>query len=640
MRLTELRLTSFRSYSETVFNTAAPRVLVAGENGTGKSTLREAVRWLLTGHNGITDARGSGADLLAPEHSSLIQVEATLEPLGLVKRRRNNGIQEFAVGDAKGEPSLQQQVLYGRLKTTPAFLDAVLETEHFLRLHHADAKGLVLSLLDVKVVLDYEQCIMGGWCSKHGSDAPHRYDGSAGPLREELTLEQLDARYKAAFEDRKAAKVRLRAHTVPAKPAESFPPVVDIEAQIAKLRADLAVHQQDVGMLVGKRQTLEAALRGYADSSYASHPDVETLRSTIQTLEAEAATLRNAREVPQPALEDRPVNFVENAFILKNQREALMAFNPKDGCVLDAQIACPLQKRKVTGRIREIDIQLSAMPPADVAAQPITLTWAAVDGATSYDISTHKPDLRKMQIDHDLPILRERLAQAEGIEAREAERLREIAAIQTQIAALDTPDPEKVAAMEALQGRISKGEMVLKAAVAYWQTMERLEKEAAQHAAMEAVVARLEGVCESLGPNGARVQALEQAIGRFTEAINASLKPFGWTVRFDLDPWTVVVNQRQLQTYSESEQFRIGIAMQLAIAQVSGLSFAIIDRLDMLDAKNRSLATQMILSSPLEQVFILATREPTAPLPSGKGLLAYRLGKQGGRSVILEGVGA
>jgi hypothetical protein len=106
-----------------------------------------------------------------------------------------------------------------------------------------------------------------------------------------------------------------------------------------------------------------------------------------------------------------------------------------------------------------------------------------------------------------------------------------------------------------------------------------------------------------------------------------------------VDPWQVVVNGRPIQTYSESEQFRIGVALQLAIAELSGLSFAIVDRLDMLDVHNRALATKMIFASPVQQVLVLSTRELEQALPKIPGALVHRLGKIDERTVVLETVG-
>ena len=64
MKLTQVELTSFRSYAGVTLDLNAPRVLIAGLNGVGKSSLRDAIAFCLLGHCRGTDARGAGADIL------------------------------------------------------------------------------------------------------------------------------------------------------------------------------------------------------------------------------------------------------------------------------------------------------------------------------------------------------------------------------------------------------------------------------------------------------------------------------------------------------------------------------------------------------------------------------------------------
>jgi hypothetical protein len=138
------------------------------------------------------------------------------------------------------------------------------------------------------------------------------------------------------------------------------------------------------------------------------------------------------------------------------------------------------------------------------------------------------------------------------------------------------------------------------------------------------------------------VQALATALGPFQTTVNETLSGFGWTVTFQVDPWQVQVNGRAVDTYSRSEQHRIGIALQMAIAQMSGLGFAVVDELDMMTAGNRELMGRVLYNSKLDQVIVLSSREPETPLPDAiriPGMIAIRLGSADGRSVVLEQVG-
>ncbi len=207
--------------------------------------------------------------------------------------------------------------------------------------------------------------------------------------------------------------------------------------------------------------------------------------------------------------------------------------------------------------------------------------------------------------------------------------------------------PDQDSEISTLEGRIAKGKELLVKARTHWTLLDQYETALKRQQKAKADVDELERLVELLGPKGARVAALSEAMGKFEAAINPYLAAFGWTVTFSVDPWDVLASSggaiggesmRPVETYSRSERFRIGIALQLAIAQLSGLNFAIVDETDMLDAANRAIVTKMLLTAPLEQVLILGTRETKVELPKVPGVLAYRLVTQDGRTAIAETV--
>jgi hypothetical protein len=115
-------------------------------------------------------------------------------------------------------------------------------------------------------------------------------------------------------------------------------------------------------------------------------------------------------------------------------------------------------------------------------------------------------------------------------------------------------------------------------------------------------------------------------------------------VTFEVDPWRVLINNRPFQTYSKSERWRIAVAIQLAIAATSGLGFAMLDEVDILDADTRWKLLQMVLGpslTDLTQIFVLGTREDDRVLPPARnGLLSMRLKSVGGWSGVVERVDA
>lgn len=79
-------------------------------------------------------------------------------------------------------------------------------------------------------------------------------------------------------------------------------------------------------------------------------------------------------------------------------------------------------------------------------------------------------------------------------------------------------------------------------------------------------------------------------IGSFTEGLNRHLAVSGYTCNFALELFEIRINSPEahhtglfLKYLSDSEQFRFGVALQIALAIVTGLQFVVIDRADVLD---------------------------------------------------------
>lgn len=601
MKITRLELRSFRSFVDTTLDLDAPRVFICGVNEAGKSSVREAIRWLLTGkakdHDGATlDQEGLAPAGIEP---LTVSVSGVVDPLGSMARTIGEpGHSRFQVGQLVGTPAGQQQALYDTLGTSEPFLHAILDTSTFLRLHHAEAKALVLGLLNVVV---------------------HVGKGTAPD--ECLSLDQLDAAYKTAFEDRRIAKAKLKTLSIPASPEGSFATIPAIEARLEALRVELAVLHQQVGVTVGHRQRIQSQIHEHAGriSAVLIVPADATRPGQIADLEARIAIREAAIDDIAEAMPTLPSNRpTRDLNALRYRAEALTTHQPKQGCVLDAEIACPVHKLKFTNRAKDILADL------DKEASRPELTPDTVNPLTV---------LRK-----ELACLKHLQVESGIAAASRANQQAEVDQLSAELSALpDTAIQE--AEIATLQERIQKGEAILKAATAHQEAVRRRDLALKAQAAQTADVARLEALCEEFGPSGARVQALATALGPFEQAINAFTGAFGWQVAFHVEPWGVVVNNRPVETYSKSAQYRIGIALQLAIAKLSGLSFAIVDELDMLDAANRERVGQMLLASDLDQVILLGTREASSPLPVVAGMLAYRLDRGGGRSTILERTG-
>lgn len=579
MNLTYLELKRFRSFTATKIPLGAPRVLIAGLNGSGKSTIRDSIRWALTGHCEGTDAKGAGAEVLIPVGEKTADVIIDVAGIGAVARsftEKTGG--GFSIFGFTGTSQVQQQALYFKLQTTPQFLDAVLDTAVFLDLNHAEAKALVLGLLNVKI-----------------------------PVGDQVfTLDEVDQQYKVAFDDRKAAKKSFAGCVVPPMPEAQMPTIEKILGQLTMLREALGAARQEAGTVIGRRNALLAALSQHAVLSEPEEDLTEAIAGAESSLSAIEAEVVPAAE---PAKGD-PSRVV----FLRSRQAAILEHVPSNGCVLGFNISCLTPAKQFQMAVGDINAELAKLtPPAQNVATESPLTAAR----------------------RHLTLLQTRQQRREATLAANQREQDRLEAARQELAQLpETAQAE--ADIAGLEARIRKGEDLLTSARSHWQAVERHQQALEQQQALAADVERLEALVELLGPKGARATALSEAMGRFQDAVNPYLKPFGWTISFSVEPWQVFANKRPVETYSKSERFRIGIALQMGIAMLSGLKFAVIDELDMLDVGNRKTVSQMLMQAPLDQIIFLGTREPSQPLPNVPGALAYRLEMKDGRSVVAE----
>jgi hypothetical protein len=132
-------------------------------------------------------------------------------------------------------------------------------------------------------------------------------------------------------------------------------------------------------------------------------------------------------------------------------------------------------------------------------------------------------------------------------------------------------------------------------------------------------------------------------IGSFTEDLNRHLAAFGYTCNLALEPFEVrVISPKDsrfgfaLKHLSESEQFRFGVAFQIALAMVTGLRFVVIDRADLLDKERRKTLTSLLVNSALDQAIVLATSEEAPPSIAPQGVKFLSLAEGMKRDQILE----
>lgn len=627
MKITRVHLTNFRSYAGLEVPLRAWRTLVVGRNNAGKSSLRDAIRWALTGRCDGLDRGGRGVALLVRDGATSLEVRVDVAGLGSVIRRFDGKTTTLQVGtfaaddDESFDPIIRgatgdvQAAILKKLGTTEDVLEAALDSGAFLALEHGEAKDLLMRLLNVRVRMT--DALRGALTDAH-------FDLEA--IGESLTLAGLDELEKAAREKRLVAKTRLKDMGAPREPKlpatlDQAPSAASLAAKLGKLRdaseklfAADAERRGRAGELQGQKVRLENRLRELQQRMGAV--DADQIRERLEALEADRAAV--IARLDREKLDALRAKIAETRGELAAAERILLAVRkhtPAKGCILDAAIPCKTPAKYFKDHVEAIE------------ATRVTLA-RTIDQATadSRDIEVAALDLDKL--DAEERELRRGLDGYEKAVGAWDETKRAIEALGPQLAdAGAEPDP----AIEAKRREIAEVETLLAAwrdhdarVKAYDQAVEKVAK-------YQADVDRLEALVELLGAKGLRVQALAEAVDRFERKVNGFLKAWDYALTLKLDPWTVVVNGRPVTMYSKSEKLRIGVALQLAIVEAAGLGFAFIDEADLLDKINNALLARLLMTTGIGaegaagQVIVAATRDDDWTPPKLAALQVVRL---------------
>lgn len=129
-------------------------------------------------------------------------------------------------------------------------------------------------------------------------------------------------------------------------------------------------------------------------------------------------------------------------------------------------------------------------------------------------------------------------------------------------------------------------------------------------------------LADALSPSGIPAEILADAIGPVNKLLGDMSATAGWLpvqISADID---VTFGDRLYGLLSESERWRCDTTLALAIAILSGLKLALLDRLDVLDLPSRGQAVKLLRAvtgnASLDTVIIAGTlKEPMAKVPAG-----------------------
>lgn len=569
MKISTLTLKNFRSHQETVLDLDRLN-FVRGPNGCGKSSIQMALEYLFTGRCEMTDAAGRGAEALIHAREKELEVSVTLENGDKICRRRTSRSHIVEINGKRVPVDAAEAFLEERFGSTDV-LSAVLNAGRFVEMSEAVQKRLLAQVVDAGKV-----------------DVPTEINNALRAIDERLpriaSVGDVEAAYRRFYDLRTEASRKLKALGQMEQPyaPSDIPSVEEVKKKLEDLR--------------GQKERLITQKAEVNASWNSAQARLKQLQAEIEEVSSEILSPSQEQDFLQ--LESQR----GHAEKLRQELTDLIAeqktVETSLGAVQRLKGKCPMCRRPISEGLITKEMETLRERFADLEGL-IQGTKEELNEYAGIGLATSRLEAHRKALAHRAKLVEEqsRLQADQGPVGGDIKRR-----------------------MTMLAERINKGERVLEKVQQIESAKDRWETHARQKSTLEARTSLLDRLTEFFGPDGAMMGQAVGRMGSFTENLNRCLASFGYACSIALEPFEIIVNSskdthtgRSLRHLSESEQFRFGVAFQIALAMVTGLRFVVIDRADMLDKERRKMLTSLLLSSELDQAIVLATSEEAQP---------------------------
>src|SRR6185437_15166212 len=241
MKIKSLTLKNFRSHAFTQMG-FEPLTVIRGMNGSGKSSIAQAIEFTLTGRCETTDEAGRGAEYLIRQGAREFSIQLDLEGFSVCATKNAAGVTRKVLVDGKTLTGKDAVAEISKRLASPDVLSAMLRSGKFLELPANDQKELLASVL-LPANATLPDSLTSLLAEASISDAPGL---------------QLDARLKAihesAYKERTVENRMLRdakALEEPTLPA-GIPSREAVESKLKELQAELATATKALGAATGE----------------------------------------------------------------------------------------------------------------------------------------------------------------------------------------------------------------------------------------------------------------------------------------------------------------------------------------------------------------------------------------------------
>jgi chromosome segregation ATPase len=622
-----IAIRGFRGLEATDLELEDGGAFITGMNGSGKSSVLEAIRFALLGYCQNTDRRGAGAKTLiaagAEEASIDIELAGDRDPKSVRLRVviPKAGAGRWNAEDYEtGKPvAAKPEQLWPWIGVSEATLAAAL-----VPAEHVTTQGFGNVLADLQAGTVAPETLLE-LCQKERLDAIlEDYPATTGDdfPRQLRTLAGLRALGEEAYEWRRAAgrKVKDFAAKIPAEPPkpptkrDGSPLGTEDAAAVQKAFVSLSrtrdALMQEIGEArqlakvtpAGSIEELEKTIAGLEEANEKANAAGREAQKehreaidNVEAIKARLATLRHGIEATERRIEE-----------LSMEMEAYTVGKPCKTCGAKWTEA---RVKKATAKVRNTRMELVERLKNN----------EALEKNLGADLEKADAEVAKITQNAEKGT---NAAVAAGSELAKARQELELAKRVAGVRSPEAVESDLVAVDEKLdRAKAAMGELAKMAE--YEAQKAELEKWRARYDDLDWRVKAFRdgGVLNKLGADNLRA---------FEETVDAALEPFGYAFGLEVDGKVVIVKLarrgeelRLIERASSGERKLAEVAVALAFAEETGL--ALLDDLDHLDGLNRNKALAALKEAAGRRQVIAAGAWGKPAEPESLGTMAKAL---------------
>ncbi len=599
MKIETLHIEGFSSHRDTSILFEHPISFFVGHLGVGKSSIKQALEVALTGSCEGYRKRNYDQKEMIHDLGKIQRFDISVDlDLGALKRGRTMDSTYLTWQSTDGTVQDTEEQMFEDLGTNADLLRVVFNTSDFFALEEKEQLLLILSVTGATVS---DEKIRELFTEAHGGvEALEILNFSINNIGD------MAVAYKHAYSERTITKRELVNLLPPSEPEGDQPPLDVIKKQLTKLRDAENALTAKIGELKGHQeggkefmQRERTDLKDYMEKM-AKMDHLDPSEKAVNHLRKQFI---DAQEEREKEADGRAKLAQQNTMALAEltlRRQQLVQLKAFDGNCVAADFKCPAtaNKMKLAINNQEADIEVLDEKVKDLQEKIASYPFAnKVEGI--------KEEMRKMTMAKE----------------KHLRWVEEMTAAEKKLTALDEalakePAKDETGALEAelkiTRDRIETGKGILEEAQGWVVRKKEIEKVAIQRAILEQRKTYLEQLCKFFGPKGVKVKLIGEKLEAFEQSVNKYLRTFGFNIMLQAEPWTIAVSEyetagRSIRRLSRSERFRLGIALQIAIAKITGVNMLVIDNSELLTPDVRITMMEMLAGAELDQALVFCT---------------------------------